>query len=290
MSTRTPHQTTVYLAGPMRGIEEFNFPAFEAAALHLRRQGYQVFSPAEHDLESGFDPKGTLDGFNLRAALKWDLETITSCNCVVVLPGWEHSKGCAAEVATARALGIKVLSYPDLQPIPEHPVTEVVYTDKKTGGQKGVKPARFGLMPWKALTQIAEVYGFGTKKYSARNWEKGYDWEYSYSAAMRHLAAWWSGEPNDPESGLCHLAHAGFHILALLTFQETYPEGDTRRKVVLSSDAVSRIADHIDPKTEERPTEFFCETCHRQIRSGDPTEKDAHLGHYKWEIRNSDGV
>ena len=39
----------VYLAGPMRGIANFNFPAFDFAAHKLRNQGFYVFSPAERD-------------------------------------------------------------------------------------------------------------------------------------------------------------------------------------------------------------------------------------------------
>ncbi len=39
----------VYLAGPMRGLPLFNFPAFADAAAKLRAQGYDVFSPAERD-------------------------------------------------------------------------------------------------------------------------------------------------------------------------------------------------------------------------------------------------
>lgn len=43
---------TAYLAGPMRGIPEYNFPAFYAAAAALRAHGLNVWSPAENDVNS----------------------------------------------------------------------------------------------------------------------------------------------------------------------------------------------------------------------------------------------
>lgn len=99
-----------------------------------------------------------------------------------------------------------------------------------TGGQKGQKAARFDLLPPEALFAIAEVFGYGAEKYAPNNWRKGYDWNLNFQALERHLWAFWSGEDNDPESGLPHLGHAGFHIMALLTFMQTHPEFDNRPK------------------------------------------------------------
>lgn len=95
---------------------------------------------------------------------------------------------------------------------------EVRVTDPTTGGQKGAKPEAYALIPVEALADIARVYGYGAEKYAPNNWRKGYAWSLSYSALQRHLNAFWSGEENDPESGLPHLAHAAFHILTLLTY------------------------------------------------------------------------
>jgi len=111
----------VYVAGPMRRVSEFNFPAFHQAARILREQGHEVFNPAEADENNGFDPSGMTGhedlshlGFDLRSALGADLAFIChKADAVVVLPGWERSLGATAEVATAKALGLKVAPLED---------------------------------------------------------------------------------------------------------------------------------------------------------------------------------
>jgi hypothetical protein len=106
-------------------------------------------------------------------------------------------------------------------------------TTSSTGGEKGVKPEAYALLPSEALEEIARVYAFGAEKYAAHNWRKGYEWSKSFSAMMRHLWAWWRREELDSESGLSHLAHAGFHVLSLLTFalnRAKYGQHDDRYK------------------------------------------------------------
>lgn len=107
----------IYLAGPMTGIEHYNFPAFDTAADALRGLGHEVFSPAEHDKENGFDAvelesDGTdaADwGFDLRETLKADLSWICDhAEAIALLPGWQNSKGVAAERALAQALSIPI--------------------------------------------------------------------------------------------------------------------------------------------------------------------------------------
>lgn len=113
---------TIYIAGPMRRRPRFNFPAFDAAAELLRGFGHQVCNPAERDREHGFTGDGLTGvedlaalGFSLRDALAYDLDWIcTHATTVVVLPGWENSRGAAAETATAAALGIPVQTLFDI--------------------------------------------------------------------------------------------------------------------------------------------------------------------------------
>lgn len=112
----------IYLAGPMRGLPEFNFPAFYKAAKELREKGHEVFNPAERDnLKHGVDiSKGNMTGdekvaaaqhgFSLREALGADLAWICGqADAIALLPGWGMSKGARAELATAVALGLEVI-------------------------------------------------------------------------------------------------------------------------------------------------------------------------------------
>lgn len=113
---------SIYVAGPMRGYPEFNFPAFHVAAAKLRAEGYEVFSPAENDEKrhgTDFSKKfvtGDMgaaikeQGFDLRVALGEDLAWICAkADAVYMLKGWENSKGATAERATAIALGLEVV-------------------------------------------------------------------------------------------------------------------------------------------------------------------------------------
>lgn len=104
----------------MTGIQNFNAEEFLKTAKHLENEGFEVFNPAQHDLEAGFNPFGCSGheskdelaelGFSLRGALAADLEWIArNAEYVAVMDGWETSKGVAAELALADALGIPVV-------------------------------------------------------------------------------------------------------------------------------------------------------------------------------------
>jgi hypothetical protein len=118
-------------------------------------------------------------------------------------------------------------------------VTDEVRTVSATGGEKGVKRARFDLIPAGPLWQLAELFGKGAEKYEDRNWERGYEWSKSYGALMRHVNLWWQGRDLDEHEPDCaedctqhtvmpHLASVAWHALALLEFAATHPEFDDR--------------------------------------------------------------
>lgn len=127
---------------------------------------------------------------------------------------------------------VKGAEYPDYPDYPDYGgaccVNETRTVNSLTGGEKGVKPARFSLVPPQPMWEVARVYGYGSTKYAPRNWERGYDWTKSIDALERHLSLFKQGQDIDDESGLHHLAHAVFHCLALIEWGRTHPELDDR--------------------------------------------------------------
>jgi dATP/dGTP diphosphohydrolase len=95
----------------------------------------------------------------------------------------------------------------------------ILELDAPVPGHKGVKLARFDLLPWDALWKVAEHYGKGAEKYAARNWERGYEYSKIVGQIGRHLAAIASGELIDPENGSPHAAAIAFGALALIAFE-----------------------------------------------------------------------
>lgn len=104
----------VYIAGPMRGIPEYNFPAFDYAARRLRQGGHEAINPAELDRVVGVHEWTTPlpDGF-MASAMKRDLVAICDhADGIVLLPHWRLSKGAAVEKALTDLLGLPSFEAP----------------------------------------------------------------------------------------------------------------------------------------------------------------------------------
>ena len=78
---------------------------------------------------------------------------------------------------------------------------------------------RVDLVPTEAINALAEVLTAGAVKYGTHNWRKGMDWSRVYSAAQRHMLAFWGGDDIDEESGMPHLWHALTNIAFLVSYQ-----------------------------------------------------------------------
>lgn len=114
-----------YLAGPMSGIPQFNFPTFFAAAENLRASGFDIVSPAEIDNEEDAgaalaSPDGDLTNHKHVSGKTWgdflarDVKLVADdVQGIVLLPGWEESRGARLEAFLALTCGHKILYYMD---------------------------------------------------------------------------------------------------------------------------------------------------------------------------------
>ena len=103
-----PH--SLYLAGPMSGYSQHNFPLFNRVAAQLRKQGFEVFNPAEN-----FDG----DVRRPRAYyMQLDIPALIASQAVVVLPGWRKSRGANLEVWLALDMGIPLYNCTPAEPSP----------------------------------------------------------------------------------------------------------------------------------------------------------------------------
>lgn len=95
----------VYIAGPMTGVEDFNHPAFNAAAEALTARGFTPLNPVDNDTEG---QKATW-GWYMRVALR----QVADADAMCLLPGWQSSKGANLEVTIGEALKL------DIRPLDE---------------------------------------------------------------------------------------------------------------------------------------------------------------------------
>jgi len=250
---------TIYIAGKMRGIELFNFPAFDTARDRLRKLGFNVLSPADMDRAVGLDPRkmpmyfdwrDAPNDFDLATAVRRDNDAVAAADAIYILShGFAESVGGRKELELAMSLGKTVL-YDGMtdaailfacdaadtagKVAKDASVTEsggeIRYTDPATGGMKGEKPQRFDLIPPDILWELSEHYGRGARKYGERNMEKGYPWSKTYAACQRHLHAFWLGEDVDGETGSLHLIAAAWHCITMAWFLRHGKGTDDRPK------------------------------------------------------------
>lgn len=120
-----------YLAGPMRGIADFNFPYFLEVEEALQRLYPEatLFNPARRDIEvyGGMDRFRSETGdlaeipwFDLADAMRADLDFIIhQASHIVMLPGWSASSGAQHELATARLVGVEATFWDGVALCPE---------------------------------------------------------------------------------------------------------------------------------------------------------------------------
>lgn len=137
----------IYLSGPMSGIPAFNVPAFKAAAEYLRLDPtYEVVSPHEVDEEGG------IGGF-VKQSANGDIKDLAACgetwgsllgrdvkiiaddkfDAIVLLRGWEKSKGARLEVFLGLLLGLQIFDYETGLVLPSDQIMKVLTNTIKEG-------------------------------------------------------------------------------------------------------------------------------------------------------------
>jgi hypothetical protein len=107
----------------------------------------------------------------------------------------------------------------------------------------GVKKPSPHFIPPIAIIEEAAVMAGGAAKYGPYNWQESpVDATTYYSAAMRHLMSWFTGEDRDPESGHLHLAHVRACMAILIDADASGKLIDDRPVTSSVSEAIARAA------------------------------------------------
>lgn len=205
------NKKTIYIAGPMSNIEEFNFPMFDLAEADLRAKGWNVINPAQMDRDIGFDPLiDTVDAAFLHDAMLRDVDAIANrADALAVLPGWEDSTGAKAEVGLARWKHIPVYAWPDMTEIKtEKPVEKESHDSKEY-------PVASGVLDYfpDAIREVARCSWVGSQQHNPgapMNWDRTKSKDHSNSL-MRHFLQ--RGKVDD--DGILHVVKTAWRALAL---------------------------------------------------------------------------
>lgn len=95
----------ICLVGPMSGIPDFNYPAFNKAAATLRAHGYHVENPAENTQPE----RPTWEGW-----MRLSIAKLVTCDEIALLHGWELSTGALIEARIATDVGMRVRRLEDV--------------------------------------------------------------------------------------------------------------------------------------------------------------------------------
>lgn len=219
---------------------------FDVAEALATARGWEVVNPAAKDRKQGIvmDPLGRpLDREKYEEVLAGDFGDIESCEAIWLLPHWHESEGANRELEHAYKYTLAVYDFtegelvPDLTQLDRQEVAvnepsrrigdfshePAVRLTDSSGASKGMRVTRQDLLPPEALREISAVYGYGNIKYppgpDGPNWLRGMNYSWCLRALKDHITDWELGQDYDDEDGCSPLAHAAFHIFALLTYQ-----------------------------------------------------------------------
>jgi hypothetical protein len=222
----TGRRPKCYLAGPMRGIPNWNGAAFAEATNNLRLAGWDVFSPHEKDRELGIVPPadGQTDKPLTAFPIGDDLKAIAEGDAVFVLPGWEASEGATLEVDVAYRLKRPVYEYRTGEGVYPYLVDFEITTKFErrdvlpdSSAERKSIPLTTGVIDYfpAALIEVAKVSKAGNDKHNPgepMHHARGKSTDHADSIA-RHLV---DRGGIDADTGQRHTAELAWRALALL--------------------------------------------------------------------------
>jgi hypothetical protein len=113
-----------YIAGPMTGKKNHNYPAFFRAEKRLNEYGIKTINPARLNAA----------GEDWHLCLRNDLKHIVNqCNQIALLDDWHESKGARLELAVAIRLGMSIISAKTLKPL--NITLDKLFTHRRKNGE-----------------------------------------------------------------------------------------------------------------------------------------------------------
>jgi hypothetical protein len=172
----------VYLSGPITGVPEWR-EAFRVHRLAWQAAGHEVWSPADDGLPE--EPRYTWCDY-----LRHDLRFLSLCEAMVVIPGWQKSRGCVLEIWLASLLMIPIYDA-------ACPVSDL------SSARKLMVPHRFFDAVWECLQlHASKGHDYGNEEDSLAN----------IRASQRFGIAAWLGavlRANDKMSRIASFAKRG---------------------------------------------------------------------------------
>ena len=106
-------KTRIFIAGPMRGYENYNFKKFDHIEELLRQLGFDIVNPARISRKfKESEVNSDISVYNKMIDMQQDAER--TCNAILLLDGWQWSEGVKLEVKTASELGMQFLLESDI--------------------------------------------------------------------------------------------------------------------------------------------------------------------------------
>lgn len=106
----------IYISLPITGQEETYWERLNAAVEYINKnypEYNRIVNPKEiaDDLYLWYRVAFRREPFYKEYLLK-DIERICDCDAILMCNGWEDSKGCQAEYAFAKAIGLEIIWQP----------------------------------------------------------------------------------------------------------------------------------------------------------------------------------